>query len=58
MKHLLPGHTPDGRRLLALTLSAFGAGILFTFFLSPRALVLLESVLIIAVGLLLLTERP
>lgn len=37
-------------KVAGIALLAFGAGILVTFFLSPRALILIEAVLIIAVG--------
>ncbi len=56
MRPLLPGNGSP-RRLLAMAFAAFGAGILLTFFLSPRVLVLLESFVIIAVAALCLTER-
>ena len=54
MKHRLPEHRPDIYRTLALTLTSFGIGILVTFFLSSRILVLLEATIIVAIGLLYL----
>ena len=53
---LLPGNGTSAR-LLALIFAAFGAGILLTFFLSPRILVVLESLVIIAVAALVWRER-
>jgi len=57
MRPLLPGNRRGNHRLLAIAFAAFGFGILLTFFLSPRVLVILESFVIIAVAALCLTER-
>lgn len=57
MRPLLPGNRRGNHRLLAIAFAAFGFGILLTFFLSPRVLVILESFVIIAVAALCLAER-
>lgn len=57
MKRLLPGNGRENRSLLAIAFAAFGFGILLTFFLSPRVLVILEAFVIIAVAALCFAER-
>ncbi len=56
MKPLLPGPGRDRRLLLAVAFAAFGMGILLTFFLSSRILVLIEAVVIVAVAVLCLSD--
>jgi len=56
MRPLLPGNRGH-YRIFAVAVAAFGIGILFSFFLSPRVLVILESFVIIAVAALCLAER-
>lgn len=57
MKPMLPGPERERRLLLAVAFAAFGVGILLTFFLSPRILVLIEAVVIVAVASLCLSDR-
>ena len=44
-------------RMLGMVVLAFGAGILLTFFLSCRTLVVLEALVIIAAGILYLIQK-
>jgi hypothetical protein len=44
-------------KLIGISVFAFGLGILISFFLPDRALVVIETVIIVAVGLLFLL-RP
>lgn len=46
-------HDPRNERTAEIAIIAFGLGILLAFFLSPRALALIEALLIIALGILL-----
>ena len=57
MKLFLSGPGRNGRYLLALAVASFGVGILLTFFLSSRVLVLIEAFVLIATAALLLSER-
>ncbi|MBE6637038.1 MAG: hypothetical protein E7618_04470 [Ruminococcaceae bacterium] len=57
MKHPLPEHRPDLLGALAIALTSFGIGILVTFFLSARILVLLEATIIVTIGFLYLRHR-
>lgn len=54
MKKRLP---PRSSFRAELSVIAFGLGILLAFFLSYQALVLIEALLIIALGVLLLQKR-
>ena len=56
MKKLLPGTGRESRRALAIAAASFGAGILVALFLSTRVLILVESVLILIVAALFLTD--
>lgn len=55
MRKRLNGNGKD--YLTEIAIIAFGLGILFAFFLSPRALALVESLLIIALGVLCLNKK-
>ena len=44
-------------RAAGVIVIAFGAGILLTFFLPVRVLIVIESAVIVAAGLLILTRR-
>ena len=57
MKLLFPRPDRSLSRLLALSAVAFGLGILLTFFLSSRVLVIIEAFVLIAVAGLLLSEQ-
>ncbi len=54
MKNRLP--CPDRNPIPEIALIAFGLGILLAFFLSTRALALIESLLIIALGIVCLKK--
>ncbi len=54
MRKRLNGNGKDF--LYEVAIIAFGLGILVAFFLSPRALALVESILIIALGVLCLNK--
>ncbi len=54
MRKRLPD--PNRNILTETAIVAFGLGILLAFFLSPRALALVESLLIIALGILCLKK--
>ncbi len=56
MKKRLPGGH-ENNILPEIAIIAFGLGILLAFFLSPRALALVESLLIIALGALTLSKN-
>lgn len=48
---------PIDNRHREIAVIAFGLGILLAFFLSSRALALIEAILIVTLGVLLLTDR-
>jgi hypothetical protein len=54
MRKRLNGNGKD--YLYEIAIIAFGLGILLAFFLSPRALALVESLLIISLGILCLNK--
>ena len=54
MKKLLPPHGED-RRTLEVAIASFALGIIVTFFLSTRILVIIEALLLIAVMLICLS---
>lgn len=54
MRKRLNGNGKD--YLTEIAIIAFGLGILLAFFLSPRALALIESLLIISLGILCLNK--
>lgn len=47
----------NGRSYLEIAILAFGLGILLAFFLSSKALVLIEALLILVLGALCFTEH-
>ncbi len=57
MRRMIPGPDKGNRKCLITALAAFGLGIFAAFFLSPKILVLIEAVLIIAAAALCLHDR-
>lgn len=55
MRKKLPAPLENRHREIAVI--AFGLGILLAFFLSSRALALIEAVLIVTLGVLCFTDR-
>jgi hypothetical protein len=57
MKRMLPPSEREARRHLAGAMASFGLGILLSFFLSPKLLILVEALLLVAAACLCLSDR-